>query len=256
MEFTGRDKRREKALVLVKALPHVGQRQGETVCCAGVTEDGRWVRQYPIHFRRLEEKFGRWNWIEYDWIPARDDPRPESQRVQEESIQIVSEMPARERAGFLAPFVLPSTDEAARRGRTLTLIRPRNVRFSWNRKTNAQIAEERQAYAAAARQGSFFDEAMEALEPCPYLFKFRYETEDGREHQATCDDWESAATYFKFSGGGDGEAGLRRLADMYGDRYVEKGMVFAMGTHSRRPEQWLLVGVIRLDETPQSDLFR
>lgn len=242
--------------MLVKALPHVGQKQGETVCCAGVTQDGRWVRQFPIHFRRLKEKFGRWNWIEYEWRPAKDDPRPESQRVQEDTIEIVAEMPARERAGFLAPLILPSTDEAARRGRTLTLIRPRDVRFSWSRKSADEVAKERMAYAAAASQGSFFDEDLEALTPCPYFFRFHYTTEDGKGHVATCDDWESAATYFKYASGGDDEAGLRRLADMYGGRYVEKGMVFAMGTHSLYPKTWLLVGVIRLDESPQSDLFR
>jgi hypothetical protein len=234
----------------------VGQKQGETVCCAGVTADHRWVRQFPIHFRRLEDKFGRWNWIEYDWIPARDDPRPESQRVQEDTIEIVATMPPRERAGFLAPLVLPSTEAAAAQGKTLTLIRPKNVRFSWVRKSTTEVAREREAYAAAASQGSFFDEALEALDPCPYKFRFLYATEDGREHEATCDDWESAATYFKYSSAGDDEEGLRRLAEMYGGRYVEKGMVFAMGTHSRRPEQWLLVGVIRLDEMPQADLFR
>lgn len=234
----------------------MGQKQGETVCCAGVTADGRWVRQFPIHFRRLKEKFKRWNWIEYDWIPAINDRRPESQRVQEDTIEVVSEMPLSRRADFLAPFVLPSTEVAASRGQTLTLIRPRDVVFSWSRKTDNEIAEERRAYRAAASQTSFFDAELEELTPCPYFFRFSYATEDGKTHTATCDDWESAATCFKHSIGGDDVAGLRHLAEMYGGRYVERGMVFAMGTHSRRPEQWLLVGVIRLDDTPQSDLFR
>ena len=53
----------------VKALPHFGQRHGETICCTGITMDGQWRRQYPIHFRRLQDnQFSRWQWIEYDWL--------------------------------------------------------------------------------------------------------------------------------------------------------------------------------------------
>ena len=78
---------RDRVLILVKALPHVGQRHGETVCCAGVTADGKWRRQYPIHFRRLKDQFKRWQWIEYYWIaPGPDDRRRESRRVQEDTI--------------------------------------------------------------------------------------------------------------------------------------------------------------------------
>jgi hypothetical protein len=36
---------------------------------------------------------------------------------------------------------------------------------------------------------------------------------------------------------------------------MEKGMVLAIGTHSRRDQQWLLVGLIRLDESRQGDLL-
>ncbi len=239
----------------MKALPHVGQRLGETVCCAGIALDGRWARQFPIHFRRLTDKFKRWDWIEYEWIPPRDDLRPESQRVQEETISVVAKMPPNERARFLAPFILPSTEAAAALGQTLTLIRPIDVEFFWAKKSPSEIDEERRYYEAAANQGSFFDEALKALEPCPYQFRFRYKTEDGKEHVSTCDDWESAATFFKVAKRSDEDTALKFLAKAYGDRYLKKGFVFAMGTHSRRPEQWLLVGVIRLDEVKQTELF-
>jgi hypothetical protein len=114
---------RERVLILVKALPHVGHRHGETVCCAGVTVDGEWRRQYPIHFRRLRDnQFARWQWIEYDWIaPGPDDRRRESRRVQEDTIRVGDVMPERERAGFLDPLIIGSTDEAAAKGMSLTL---------------------------------------------------------------------------------------------------------------------------------------
>lgn len=133
-------------LVLVKALPHVGERHGETVCCAGVTLDGEWRRQYPIHFRRLRDQFARWQWIEYDWVaPGNEDRRRESRRVQEDTIRVGDEMPERERASFLSSLVMGSTDEAAAKGMSLALVRPAKTRFRSKAKTLEQIEQERRA---------------------------------------------------------------------------------------------------------------
>ncbi len=243
---------REKVLVLVKALPHVGKRHGETVCCAGVTATGEWRRQYPIHFRRLDNQFRRWEWIEYDWVaPTGEDRRPESRRVQEDSIRTAGQMAKGERAAFLNRIVVSSTEAAAAQGRSLALIRPRNVQFAWKKKNETEIASARSAYANAARQLSFFDKELAALEPCPYAFTFRYDTEDGKSHRATCDDWETSATFYRFERARGADAALEAMEDTFGKRYPEKGMVFAMGTHSRYPDVWLLVGVLRLDEISQ-----
>lgn len=184
----------ERVLVVVKALPHVGERHGETVCCAGVTETGEWRRQFPIHFRTLEQKFHRWQWIEYEWRKPKDDKRPESRRVQEHTIVAGPVMPERERAGFLDPGIVPSTEAAAAKKQTLALIRPCNVRFRYEKKRVDEIKKDREAYASVARQGSFFDKELTALEPCPYSFRFEYDTEDGKPHRNVCDDWETAAT--------------------------------------------------------------
>src|SRR5216683_1257361 len=102
---------RERVLVLVKAVPHAGERQGETVCCAGVTAQGEWRRQYPIHFRRLRDnKFKHWQWIEYDYMLPQGDKRIESRRVQEDTIQPERLMPRDERATFLEKVVVPSVE--------------------------------------------------------------------------------------------------------------------------------------------------
>lgn len=138
------------------------------MCCAGVTVEGCWRRQYPIRFRHLQNKFSRWQWIEYDWIaPTAKDRRPESRRVQEHTIKPGNIMPEHERAPFLAPIVLGSTDEAAARGMTLALIRPREPRFSWKPKSDKEIDTERRAYEAAAKQLSLMDKELAALNPAP-----------------------------------------------------------------------------------------
>jgi hypothetical protein len=123
---------RERVLVLVKAVPHAGERQGETVCCAGVTATGEWRRQYPIHFRRLRDnKFKRWQWIEYDYMLPQGDKRTESRRVQEDTIELGDTMPSGKRAGFLDRVIVPSVEVAAARNQSLALIRPVHMRFHW-----------------------------------------------------------------------------------------------------------------------------
>ena len=234
---------------------HVGKKHGETVCCAGVTPEGRWRRQYPVHYRRLEDGFGRWDWIEYDWIrQGAEDRRAESRRVQEETIRCVGKLRREERSAFLDRVVVPSCEEAAARDQSLALIRPRNARFWWKPKPAKQLAQEKAAYERAASQLSFLDDELAALEPCPYEFKFTYETEDGRTHRATCDDWETAATFYHRSHSLGVDGALASMGKTFNEEYPARGMGFAMGTHSLYPKVWLLVGVLRLDPVTQPSL--
>jgi hypothetical protein len=198
----------ERVLVLVKALPHPGRNHGETVCCAGVTADGAWRRQYPIHFRQLQDRFSRWQWIEYAYVLPKDDRRHESRRVQEDTLQVFEKMPERERAGFLTPIIDQSTTAAAEKGKTLTLIRPVNPRFYWVAKPDDQIAAEKRANEAAARQLSIFDNEIAALNPCKYEFRFDYATDDGN-HTGKCVDWETSATFYRW----ERQYGERRALD-------------------------------------------
>ena len=44
---------KQRVLITVKTYPTLSRKYGETVCTAGVREDGTWVRIYPVPFRRL-----------------------------------------------------------------------------------------------------------------------------------------------------------------------------------------------------------
>lgn len=249
---------KEQALILVKAAPNITRDNRELVCCAGVTEYHEWRRQYPVRYRNLTERFRRWDWIEYEYhLPKLStDTRAESRIIQEESIRFVRRMPQGARSKFLNNLIVPSTDFAAERGQTLALIRPIDPKFSWREKSVSEIASEKEAFERAANQSSFFDAELSALVPCPYSFRFEYHSEDGKRHSNECLDWEAPAAYLRFSDyGKNPKAGIARLESEYGDRYPKAGMAFALGTHSRRPTQWLLVGVIRLDESDQFPLI-
>jgi hypothetical protein len=61
---------RERILITVKTYPTLSRKYGETVCTAGMREDGSWVRVYPVPFRRLEdtEQYRKFDWLECDLI--------------------------------------------------------------------------------------------------------------------------------------------------------------------------------------------
>ncbi len=236
-------------------MPNPSRKYGETVCCAGVTAEGRWKRLFPIRFRHLREnKFKRWDWVRFQYRPPTGDTRPESCHVYEDRMEVDGALDKKERVSLLNPLILPSTDEATSRGMSLTLIRPINSEFKYRRKPPEVIAAEREGYRLAARQTSMLDKELEAFEPVPYAFVFTYKDAAGK-HTMRCGDWETSATFWRLSKAYGEPAALDHLSKTFNEEYPRKGMVFAMGTIRKRPKQWMLLGVIRLDEMRQASFI-
>ena len=73
---------RRRILITVLTYPHPSRKYKETVCTAGITEDGQWVRLYPLPLRSLprEQQLRKWHWVELGTLPPTNDVRPESRR--------------------------------------------------------------------------------------------------------------------------------------------------------------------------------
>lgn len=214
-----------------------------------------WRRLYPVPYRVLEgaQQFGRWNWVEYKFTSPGNDTRKESQKVVPESIVVKSSMKESERSKIACALTRESVQEAVSRNETLTLIKPSDVALSWRKKSDSEIHDERTKHAALVRQTSMFDRQAKPLEPCPYEFTFKWKSAQGSSHTHTCDDWETSTAFFRRRKE-HGELGaLASLRSTYENDYLSKGMRFALGTHSRRNTQWLLVGVLRVDDPGQAD---
>ncbi len=246
----------DQALILVKALPHRSSNYFETVCCAGIGRDQKWRRQYPVPFRVLDpqQQFKRWTWIEYEYTAPRDDKRTESQKVVPESIQITGTMKPAERARFLAPLIRESTKEAQSKSESLTLIRPSQMNLTWRQKSAEEVESETRKHAALANQLSLLDRPAKPMEPCPFEFHFEWTSHAGSHHRHVCDDWETSTAFFRRRTALGEEEALDSLKSTYEDVYFSRGVAFALGTHKRRQDQWLMVGIIRLDETLQTEL--
>lgn len=244
------------AIVIIKAAPQVGQRHGETVCCAGLDLYGNWLRLYPVSFRTLDEgqKFGRWDRIRFKWRRSSDDPRPESRRLDQQSIQIVGELKQSERENFLANSIVTSLTREREAGRSLALIKPEIIEFKHERKSKEDLVEESKRFETLRAQADLFAKKLTPYQPCPLHFRYRYRIDDGLR-EGTCQDWEIEATYFKWAKLYGEERALMEMTRVFGEEYPKRGMLLAMGTHSLYPDTWLINGVIRLDEIRQLSLL-
>lgn len=242
----------------MKAAPQVGRRHGETVCCAGIDLYGNWLRLYPVSFRKLEhsQRFGRWDRIRFNWRLPKDDKRVESRRVDQDSIEIVGELKASERSNFLAKSVVTSLVRERESGRSFALLKPLEViSFRYQRKDKAEIDEEKKVFDIIRAQTDLFSkEVVRAHKPCPYVFKYRYRTDDGIR-EGTCQDWEIEATLHKWSHLYGEQKALNEMQRVFGEEYPNKGLMLAMGTHSLHPDTWLINGVVRQDDIRQGSMF-
>ncbi|PHR91488.1 MAG: hypothetical protein COA69_09820 [Robiginitomaculum sp.] len=250
--------KQDECLILIKANPHLSSSHFETVCCAGIGRDGKWRRQYPISFRILDDKqkFQRWSWIKYDFIEPKNDTRKESQKVQDNSIEIIGKASQAERTRCLEHLIFKNFKRPEAEQDSLTLIRPTMSEFYWKPKTPEDIAKLAKKHAGVVSQGSLFHADARPLIQCPYSFHIKWLDDLGVSHDSTCDDWETSATFFvRRKTLKSDDLALQSMAQTFNVDYPKKGMAMAFSTHSRRHWQWLLVGLLRADHIEQQSLF-
>jgi hypothetical protein len=249
----------DECFILIKAQPHRSSKYFETVCCAGVGRDRQWRRQYQVPFRILDEpqQFKRWNWITYDFVRSKNDSWKESQKVVPETLKVTGAVKKNERASFLAPLVRASFAEADSKRESLTLIRPSKLILEAHAKSPAELAQETTKHRELANQLSMFDTNAKPLTPCPMRFVAKWCDQDGKNRAHECDDWETAAAFNRFERAYGRSDALLALRKKYEEEYMAAGLVLGFSTHKRRNvetsdhNQWLLVGMIRLDEVSQ-----
>jgi hypothetical protein len=244
----------------VKAAPRRSQTFGETVCCAGLDYDGNWVRLYPVSFSQLEDaqRFSRWDRISYRWSrpKASKDLREESRRVDPRSVQIIKPLRKAERNPLVNRCIVTSLRREQEESRSLALLKAEIMDFWAEKRSEEDLRKSEDVLSKLRAQGDMFSTApLVPMRTCPYSFHYRYRDADGVQ-TGTCQDWETEQTFFARLRDQPSEAAaLDWMLSKFGEEYPRKGMALAMGTHRYRLEQWLINGVIRLDEEPQLDLL-
>ncbi len=131
-----------RVLVTVKAYPLPSNKYEELVCTAGVLPDGRWIRIYPVPFKRLPyaQRYRKFEWVRLNLIKNSKDFRPESYRPLrnlDEPITVERRIPAtphgwEERRRYALREVFFSMEEIIRLAkgpekRSLAVLKPREI---------------------------------------------------------------------------------------------------------------------------------
>ena len=271
---------KERILITVKTYPTLSRKYGESVCTAGVREDGTWVRLYPVPFRRLdeEEQYKKFDWVECRVERNTSDPRPESfQRAAFEEIRCVGHMDTsnewRERRRLLLETAKVHTRLedliAAAKDNTcsLAVFKPKKItRFSWEEETREWDPEKlREIRGNYLQLDLFSDETwrqtFEMIPKLPYSFSYEFEDETGKKSKLQILDWEIGALYWNcfHSGNGNEEQALQKVRQKYFDRFLQTDLHFFLGTtqqfHFRAPNPWVIVGVFPIPHERQLELF-
>ncbi len=271
---------KQRILVTVKTYPTLSTKYGETVCTAGVREDGSWIRLYPVPFRRLneQEKYKKYDWVECGLVRHKADPRPESYRpVDSAELTRVAHMDTkddwRERRRLLLDTcsvydrmeVLIAAAKA--NALSLAIFKPTDLKDFYWRRDERDWDEHRLAQMRAMHaQGDLFDEdswrrTFKVIPKLPYSFHYRFMDVTGKDRNLQILDWEIGALFWNClrSSGGDEPAALEKVKARYWTDFATRDLHLFLGTtqqfHQRAPNPWVIIGVLPIPHQRQGELL-
>jgi hypothetical protein len=252
----------EELLILTKTYPSPSAGYRETTCVAAITRAGELRRIFPVPFRLLDgdARFRKWEWIHARVSRPNGDHRPESRRIDADSIQRSGNViPIKngdwsQRTKWLESHVVPGFTALEQRrlatGQTLGVLRV--SRILELRITAVKEADWTDADWIKLSQDGLFDtveiKKRPPLRKLPFDFHYRYECigPDGKPDEAThkLTDWEVGALYWKCISGYGQDGWEEKFRQRFEIEFANKDLYFLMGTIHRFPKQWLIVGII------------
>ena len=271
---------KQRILVTVKTYPTLSRKYGETVCTAGIREDGTWVRLYPVPFRRLykKERYRKYDWIECRLVRRTADPRPESfspvdrnELTQVGHIDTSDKWRERRRLLLQTAQVYDRLDRLIEGAKSNTLslavFKPTKVTdFIWENEDRDWDQERLRQMRALHSQLALFEDnswrqTFQLIPKLPYSFSYRFEDSTGKRSELQVLDWEAGALYWNClkSTEGDADAALAKVRNKYFDTFLKTDLHFFLGTtqqfHRVAPNPWVIVGVFPVPDDPQQRLF-
>ena len=273
---------KERLLITVKTYPTLSRKHGETVCTAGIREDGSWVRLYPVPFRRLdeEEQYRKFDWVELETRKSTSDHRPETHHPTDaKDIQPVDHLGTeegwKERRKVLGRVQVhrhlqPLLDGAKANTMSLALFKPAKiVDFVWEACERDWDAAKVSAMRDMASQGELFaDEqwrqTFRLMPKLPYNFSYRFEDAEGRRSELQVLDWETGQLFHNClrDARGNEAVALAKVRQKYMDSFLKTDLHFFLGTmkefHGFSPNPWVIIGVLPIPHPPaveQLELF-
>ena len=270
-----------RILVTVKAYPKPSGKYEELVCTAGFTEDGSWIRVYPVPYRFLTdyEMYPKYSWIRVNLTRNTSDFRLESYRLKaglDEEIHVEHKLGTADnwaaRKALVLKEVFTSMSELidlakGEDKKSLGTIKPLEI---VDLKIEPSKRQWKKEWRDHALQKSFLDlensdlpGPRKLVDKVPYDFFYEFLTDgDERPRKLKIEDWEIGALYRNClrSTDGDEPAALGLVRQKYFYEFTaKKDLHFFVGTtkrfHNVSPNPFIIIGVFYPPKTEQALLL-
>jgi hypothetical protein len=259
---------KKKILVVVKTYPNPSKQNQETVCVAGVLLENppSWIRIYPVPFRDLpyDQQFKKYHIIEAGIKKNTADFRPESYKVNFDSLKIIEEIGRERNWERRKQFLLPLVDfsmckiqkEREDTHKSLGIFKPAMVE-------DFIIEPGEKEWSKADRnllsQSKLFGNDNNILEKIPYKFKIKYKCFDlnCNGHNQGIIDWETAQLYRNLKVKYHQPTLIEKLKSKYLDDVFNsnKDFHFVVGNSLKGPKAFSIISVFYPPKDDQLPLF-
>src|SRR4030042_4004516 len=246
---------KKKVLITVRTYPVPSRKSIEVSCTAGITEDGEWIRLFPVPYRFLtqDKRFVKYQYIEAEVTKSHSDFRRESYKLNVDSVNILGQKLSTEnkwlkRKDIIFPLMSDSlcslkSERDTNKYPTLGFFKPRVIT---GLKIESTIDQWNDDELTSLRQYPMFDNIPQhQLEKLPYKFSYQFKCNEKNctGHEIECTDWEVGASFLSWR-----RKYGRQWEQKFRDKYetemaLGKDIHFFVGTINNHPGEWLIVGL-------------
>lgn len=254
---------RKRLLVWGKTYPEFSKKHYETVCTGAVDADtGRLLRIYPITLRYMKEPFSLFNWVEAEVERNQSDFRPESYKINQDSIGIVGTLGTKTdgwversrwvlREGNVFPSVRALQEAQSRDHTSLGLVKPKRIMRVYLKRRPAEEKEEweRQREEAVRQRDLFVDSesSTKDLVYMPVQYRAEFECDSigcTTVHDMSILDWGVYALSRRQYAKGGAQVAERDVVDKIVKTMdlTKRDAHFFLGNTKAHPASFMIVG--------------
>ena len=269
-----------KILITVKTYPQPSNDHGEVVCTAGLLENGRWVRIYPVASSMYDDKkYPKYSWVKINLIKHPHDTRAESYMPRlglDEPIEFINRLGTDDYWAARKEYVCKEVFTSMRdlltlyrsEDRSLGTLKPLKIVDFVIDETEREWKPQWQEKLKQMRLFDIADDCVakprRVIRKVPYTFKYRFLSEgDSNPRELSIRDWEIGTLFWNSLRQADGDEEIAKslVRQKYFDEFVsQKDILLFLGTtyeyHKRRVENpFMIIGVFYPTKTQQLSLF-
>jgi hypothetical protein len=277
---------RLKILITVKAYPAISRKYNETVCTAGITEEGKWIRIYPIPFRQLnyDKQFRKYEWIELTLERNLSDFRPESFRPKDLFLKDMVSYGVvepdgdiwMERRKFILKKVYTNLEHLISEAKnlkictSLAVFKPTQIldftyevtEREWNKKKINYLETKKLQLNLFDNQDEEDISEFELVNKLPFKFSFSFKDDSGKKSKLMIEDWETGMLFGNslIRHHGNEKKACDDVKNKYFNDFARtKDYYLFLGTtmlyHLTAPNPFVIIGDFRPKHIIQENLF-